>query len=541
MAEELRVRLNDHQVSKIFPIKPKSTSKSLSESETPDSRCWSSFKHRSIPNLVSSVSAVAFSPIHPHSFAVACSTTVSLFSSQTFSSSKRFSFRDVVSSVSFRSDGALLAASDLSGLVQVFDIKQKLSLRKLCSHKAPARFVKYPIQDKLHLISGGDDGVVKYWDVAGATVVSDLLGHKDYVRCGDCSPVNDSVFITGSYDHTVKVWDARVGNSKCIAEINVESPVEDVVYLPSGGMIATAGLNSVKVWDLIGGGKMVCSMESHNKTVTSLCVGRMGLDDDDVAGGAENRILSVALDGYMKVFDYGRAKVTYSMRFPAPLMSLGLSPDCSTRVIGGSNGMVFAGKKKKRKDDEGEMKKSISLWSVNSQEESRRRALRPTYFRYFHRGQSEKPSEDDFMVKEKKKGAKLTKHDKLLKKFRHKEALVSVLEEKKPANVVVAVMEELVARRKLMKCVSNLEEGELGMLLGFLQRYCTVQRYAGLLMGLTKKVLETRGDDIKKGKEEFKGLIRNLKREVNQEIKIQQSLVEIQGVIAPLMRIAGRI
>ncbi|KAJ0235243.1 WD40 repeat-containing protein [Hirschfeldia incana] len=534
MEEELRVRLNDHQPSKIFPVKPKSTPKPLSKPKTPDSRYWSSFKPQSIPNLVSSAAAVAvaFSPIHPHSFAVAHSTTVSLFSSTTFTPSRRFSFRDVVSSVSFRSDGALLAASDLSGLVQVFDVKERMALRSLRSHKAAARFVKYPVHDKLHLLSGGDDGVVKYWDVAGATVLSDLLGHKDYVRCGDFSPVNDSVFVTGSYDHTVKVWDARSGDSRWIAEINHGVPVEDVVYLPSGGMIATAGLNSVKVWDLIGGGRMVCSMESHNKTVTCLSVGRM------VGSVDENRIVSVALDGYMKVFDYGRGKVTYSMRFPAPLISVGISPDSSVRVIGGSNGMVFAGKKKKVRDEGEEKKVVTSFWSVRSEvEESRRRALRPSYFRYFQRGQSEKPSKDDYLVKE-RKGVKLTRHDKLLKKFRHKEALVSVLEGKKPADVV-AVMEELVARRKMIKCVENLEEGELGLLLGFLQRYCTVERYSKLLMALTRKVLETRGEDIN-GKEEFKGILRNLKREVNQEIKIQQSLLEIQGVIAPLMRIAGR-
>ena len=149
--------------------------------------------------------------------------------------------------------------------------------------------------------------------------------------------------------------------------------------------------------------------------------------------------------------------------------------------------MVFAGKKKKARDEEEKKKASVmSFWSVKSEvDESRRRALRPSYFRYFQRGQSEKPSKDDYLVKE-SKGVKLTRHDKLLKKFRHKEALVSVLEEKKPADVV-AVMEELVARRKIVKCVSNLEEGELGLLLGFLQRYCTVERYSKLLMALTKK------------------------------------------------------
>lgn len=73
---------------------------------------------------------------------------------------------------------------------------------------------------------------------------------------------------------------------------------------------------------------------------------------------------------------------------------------------------------------------------------------------------------DDYLVKE-SKGVKLMRYDKLLKKFRYKEVLVFVLEEKKLVDVVV-VMEELVVRRKIVKCVLNLEEGELGLLFGFL-------------------------------------------------------------------------
>ena len=132
---------------------------------------------------------------------------------------------------------------------------------------------------------------------------------------------------------------------------------------------------------------------------------------------------------------------------------------------------------------------------------------------------------------------KLGEHDKLLKKFRHKEALVSVLNGKNPENVV-AVMEELVSRRKLLKCVSNLDNEELGLLLGFMQKYSTAPRYSGLLMGLMKKVLEIRAEDIKSS-DALKGHIRNVKRSVEEEIRIQQSLQEIQGIISPLLRIAG--
>ncbi|KAJ8748382.1 hypothetical protein K2173_003019 [Erythroxylum novogranatense] len=523
-------------VSKTFPVKPKLKPKSKTPSKTPESKYWSSFKSHQIPNLVSSIPSIQFSPkSHSHLFAAANSASITLFSSQSLSPTSTISsFSDVVSSCSFRSDGSLMAASDISGLVQVFDVKTRTPLRRLRSHTRPVRFVKYPVLDKLHLVSGGDDAIVKYWDVAGESVIIDLQGHKDYVRCGDCSPSNPEMFVTGSYDHTVKLWDVRVESKKWVMELNHLKPIEDVTFLPSGGMLATAGGNSVKIWDLLGGGRLVYTMESHNKTVTSICVGRVRKDGEEL-DAAQDRILSVALDGYMKVFDYARMKVTHSMKFPAPLMSVAVAGDSRTRVIGTSNGIIFAGKRKVKENmEKAGLPDSMGLVSV---EEPQRRVLRPTYFRYFHRGQGEKPSEGDYLIMRPKK-VKLAEHDKLLKKFRHKEALVSVLGGKNPENVV-AVMEELVARRKLLKCVTNLEEEELGLLLGFLQKHSTMPRHSGLLMGLTRKVLEMRAGDIT-ASEALKLHIRNLKRSVEEEIRIQQSLQEIQGIISPLLRIPGR-
>ena len=76
-------------------------------------------------------------------------------------------------------------------------------------------------------------------------------------------------------------------------------------------------------------------------------------------------------------------------------------------------------------------------------------------------------------------------------------------------------------------------------MLEFLQRYSTMPRYAGLLMRLAKKVVEMRGEDVRND-DVLKGHIRNLKRSVEEEIRIQQSLQEIQGIISPLLRIAAR-
>ncbi|XP_057426874.1 protein SLOW WALKER 1 [Lotus japonicus] len=525
---------------KSYPVKPKLKTKPRTPSQTLESNFWSSFKTTQINNLIS-VPSLTFSPTHPHSFAAAHVTSLSIFNPQTLTLTATISsFKDTVSSASFRSDSRLIAASDLSGLVQVFDVNSRTALRRLRAHTRPVRFVHFPVHDKLHLISAGDDSLVKYWDYAEQKPVLEFRGHKDYVRCGDSSPVNGDTFLTGSYDHLVKLWDVRVrdSNSTAAMQVNHGAPVEDVIFLPSGGMFATAGGNSVKLWDMIGGGKLVGSMESHNKTVTSICVGRIGKGSGEEESN-KFRIMSVGLDGYLKVFDYASMKVTFSMRFPAPLLSVAYSPDCSTRVIGTSNGIIYAGKRKMKEEKEGENEESESslFWRIRPVEHVEKQVLKPSNFRYFHRGQGDKPREGDYLVMRPKK-VKLAQHDKLLKKFRHGEALVSVLESKNPGNVV-AVMEELVARRKLLRCVSDLDSEKLEMLLVFLHRYCTEPRYSSLLMGLTKKVLEMRADDIR-ASQALRGHIRNLKRSVEEEIRVQQSLQEIQGIISPLLRIAGR-
>ncbi|CAN6457459.1 unnamed protein product [Victoria cruziana] len=294
--------------------------------------------------------------------------------------------------------------------------------------------------------------------------------------------------------------------------------------------MATAGANSIKIWDVISGAKMIYSMENYNKTVTALSLGKIFGQD----GVESSRIFSVSLDGYLKVFDYLNFKVTHTSRFPFPLLSIDSSPSSLVRAIGTANGIAFVSKKKNSAEAEGD---SVPAGAEGLLEENKT-ASRDRGFRYFERGQSEKPSKGDFLVKRPEK-VKLAEHDRLLKKFRHKNALVSVLRTNDPM-MVVAVMEELVARKKLIKCLTNLDsDEELGLLLGFLHRFTTMPKYARLLMAAARKFITLRVKDIGSSPSLRKHLT-DLKATVAEEIKIQNSLMEIQGMISPLLRIAGR-
>ncbi|RWR89437.1 protein SLOW WALKER 1 [Cinnamomum micranthum f. kanehirae] len=528
----------DRPMNLIFPAQARliPTNRKPS-STTPESKYWASFKTTKDPSsLIHPITAIDFSPAPPHHMAISSSASVSIYSSVSFSqiSTLSSSFTDIAYSPSFRCDGLLLAAGSHSGTLHIFDPASRQPLRLLRSHSRPARLVRFPrLSDKLHLFSGADDALLNYWDVPSETPILSFQAHKDYVRAGAASPATPHLFATGSYDHSVRLWDVRGASpSKPVIEFTHGNPVENVLFLPSGGLIATAGGNCVKIWDVIGGGRLVHTVESHNKTVTALCTGKVFKDGDE-----QPRLLSVSLDGYLKVFDFAAFKITHSMRHPAPLLSVGFSPSGSGRVAGSSNGVLFISKRKKKDADmDDEERKTNKLGGFGSEGDNKQASNRSN-FRYFRRGQNEKPSEEDFVINKRKK-VKLAEHDKLLKQFRHKDALVSALNEKNP-RCTMAVMEELVARKKLLRCVANLDVDELGVLLGFLQRYVTEPRYAGFLMGLTKKVLQLRAMDVRSS-DALRGNIRNLKRVIAEEVKIQHSLQEIQGIISPLLRVAGR-
>ncbi|KAJ2731244.1 WD repeat-containing protein 83 [Coemansia sp. BCRC 34962] len=59
---------------------------------------------------------------------------------------------------------------------------------------------------------GGTDRAVYLWDVSQAQLTRKLSGHTQHVDCVAISD-NGSIIVSGSFDKTVRVWDARSSNS----------------------------------------------------------------------------------------------------------------------------------------------------------------------------------------------------------------------------------------------------------------------------------------------------------------------------------------
>ena len=73
---------------------------------------------------------------------------------------------------------------------------------------------------------------------------------------------------------------------------DVCSPVESVMFFPNGSLLASAGVNDIRIWDLIAG-KLLAKFNPHNKTVT--CLG-MAMNNSRLVTGSLDRQVRQLID-----------------------------------------------------------------------------------------------------------------------------------------------------------------------------------------------------------------------------------------------------
>lgn len=117
-------------------------------------------------------------------------------------------------------------------------------------------------------------------------------------------------FVTGSYDHCVRLFDTRA--SGAVASISFNAQVESVASL-GGLLVAVAAGASVHIVDM-SAGKTLRVLNNHQKTVTSVAV------SDD-----KEWLLSGALDKKIKVYSTEAWNVKATHTYNESVLSICLS------------------------------------------------------------------------------------------------------------------------------------------------------------------------------------------------------------------------
>eukprot|EP01112_Ceratiomyxa_fruticulosa_P019429 TRINITY_DN6352_c0_g1_i1.p1 TRINITY_DN6352_c0_g1~~TRINITY_DN6352_c0_g1_i1.p1 ORF type:complete len:460 (-),score=73.21 TRINITY_DN6352_c0_g1_i1:207-1586(-) len=285
---------------------------------------WKDLKYTKYVKTYGAVSHIEFSPIE-NEFVVT-SSSISFYSSSTSDKIKEISkFRKSPYYGTYRKDGKLLAVGGEDPVVKVFEIDTSTALREFRGHTAPIRVVRFSPSDGTKIVSGCDDKTVRTWEINTGDPLSILHGHEDSVRA--LVPVSGDTWFSGGYDHTIKLWDLRA--KQCVRTFHHNEPVESLVFFPEN-RIASAGGSIIKIWDLGGSSsKEMKTITNHQKTVTSLVYDSQG-----------NNLLSGSLDHLLKVHNLSTYETFYTQPYSDPIISMAFSQDREKLAVGMSSGSV---------------------------------------------------------------------------------------------------------------------------------------------------------------------------------------------------------
>ena len=175
--------------------------------------------------------------------------------------------------------------------------------------------------DGRRIVTGSYDATIRVWDaVTGEELLS--LEHRHWVRSVACSP--DASRIAAGSDDGVRVWDAVTGEE--LLSLEHGSQVESVVWSPDGSRIAAGFVgDGVRVWDAVTG-EGLFSLE-RSRLVRSVV---WSPDGSRIAAGSA---------GGVRFWDAVTGEYLFSLEHSHWVRSVVWSPDGS-RIAAGSAGGV---------------------------------------------------------------------------------------------------------------------------------------------------------------------------------------------------------
>ncbi|KAJ1976038.1 U3 small nucleolar RNA-associated protein [Dimargaris xerosporica] len=487
-----------------------------------DQAYWRQFQSPVIIKELATVNAVQYAEQAPHDLVVASSTRIQLYNSTTNEVKETITrFHQTVCSASFRRDGKLIVGGDEGGFVQIFNPRDGSVLRGFHGHTGAVHVAKF-MPGNQQLLSCSDDASVRIWDITGQSQVAIFTDHTDYIRSAAVCPNNPNIVATGSYDHTIRLYDLRT--NQCTQTIDHGEPVEDLIAFPSGTLFAAAGGPHVKLYDGLTGGRTLCDISNFEKSATCLAL-----------DSSHTKLIAGSLDRQVKVFNLRDYKIAHVFNYPAPVLKLSLSPDETRLAAGMTSGTLsihrrFATTGQKIAEAENRATKAqqaigsrgLDTGSSKPQRQRDSTTLSEALF----------TNQDTVMTR---KSKSLRPYEVLMKQYRYADALDFVISKHiRDLNLVVSFLVEMNNRNALRTSLQGRDATTLVPLLTVLQRGLHHHAYVKYVTPIIGVIIDMYADTFGRSPQ-VDSAIMYLHLQVKQILRRQERTQELKAIVEMLV------
>ena len=143
-------------------------------------------------------------------------------------------------------DSGQLASGDEQGHLHIWSLLTE-ECHHIVAHQGWIRTVAFTADGQV-VISGGNDGMVRLWDVRTGGLIREWFAHAGGVYTLSCVGPHD-LLATGGADHQIRLWDIHQGS--CLTTIcGHDNQIYSVAFSPDTETLAGVSLDqTVKLWN----------------------------------------------------------------------------------------------------------------------------------------------------------------------------------------------------------------------------------------------------------------------------------------------------